>query len=61
MKNTPEIRTFSHNGVVEEVLINDIEHTVYRLDKVNKIAILFNINEARFIEVPFSLIPALQD
>jgi hypothetical protein len=60
-KNTtkPEIRTFSRNGVPEEVLINDVEYKVHRLDKVNKIAILFNVIEARFIEVPFKLIPSL--
>jgi hypothetical protein len=54
------IRTFSRNGVPEEVLINDVEHTVHRLDRVNKIAILFNVIEARFIELPFKYIPALQ-
>jgi hypothetical protein len=61
MKNTikPDIRTFSRNGVPQEVFINDVEHTVSRLDKVNKIALLFNVNEARFIEIPFSLIPSL--
>ena len=62
MKKTttkPEIRTFSRNGVVEEVLINDVEYTVHRLDKASKIAILFNVIEARFLEVPFSLIPSL--
>ena len=63
MKNKnkiPNIRTFSRNGVPEEVLINDVEHTVHRLDRVNKIAILFNVIEARFIELPFKCIPALQ-
>jgi hypothetical protein len=59
-KNKLDIRTFSRNGVPEEVLINDVEYKVHRLDRVSKIAILFNVIEARFIELPFNLIPSLQ-
>jgi hypothetical protein len=58
-KNKLDIRTFSRNGVVEEVWVGSTVHTIHRLDRVNQIAILFNVIEARFIECPFKLIPAL--
>jgi hypothetical protein len=60
-KNKPEIMIFSREGVVQEVYVERVKHTLHRINLVEKIAILFNVNEARFIEIPLKWAPALAD